>query len=76
MEYTTSDNEKVDDFIRERQQQKEEMERLGTELHKLKEDITSMTATQEAQKDTDQRREQWEQNMEKPQEESKADEKK
>ena len=75
MYYTTADKEKVDDLIRERQQQKEEMERLGTELHKLKEDIVSLTATQEAQRDTDQRREQWEQNMEKLQEESKADRK-
>ena len=76
MDYTTADNERVDDLIRERQHHKEEMERLGTELHKLKEDIASLTATQEAQRDINQRREQWEQKMDTQLEESKADRKK
>ena len=49
------------------------MERLGTELHKLKEDIASLTETQEEQRDTDQRREQWEQKIDTQLEERKSD---
>ena len=75
MDYTAAENERVDDFIRERQHHKDKMERLGTELHKPKEDITSLTATQEAQKYKDQRREQWEQKKDTQLEESKADRK-
>ena len=51
------------------------MEWLGTALHKLKEDIASLTATQESQRDIDQRREQWEQKIDTQLEESKEDRK-
>ena len=59
IDFTTAKTERMDDFIREGQKHKKEMERLGNKLRKLKEDIASLTASQESQKETDRRREKW-----------------
>ena len=56
MDLKTAETERMDEFVRESQQHKKDMERMGNELRKLKDDIATLTASQEAQKDTDRKR--------------------
>ena len=74
MDFKAAETEGMDNFIREGQQHKK-MERLGNKLHKLKDDIASLTALQEAKKETDRKRQKWEQKMDTQLEESRADRK-
>ena len=75
MDFKTAETERMDDFVRESQQHKKNMERMGNELPKLNGDIATLTASQEAQKDTDRKREKWEHKMDTQMEESRADRK-
>ena len=53
----------MDDLLNESQVSKKEMERLGNELRKLKDDMAAMTVSQEAQKETNRKQESWQQQM-------------
>ena len=63
MAFETAKTERMDDLMKESQENKKEMERLGNELRKLKDDMAAMTVSQEAQKETNRKQESWQQQM-------------
>ena len=60
MDYKTADAEKMEDFVKESQRHKQEIEKMGNELKRMQEALKQLTATQSAQEEANKRRERWE----------------